>query len=198
MVQLLRCTLHPTSFLSNTDSYENCRDAPCTKFLWDKIFANALKVATSAMLSLTQEKNLRIKFSLMGAGGEIGKNFLLVKISSCTVLSFLYYFCSYYPCLCIFCTTIPTFIFIWNDFYTYFCYFIFTVYCEATAGSPFLWMDGLIVAVLLIRSNWLIELQKTASINFIDKTFQLVVSLFLLSQNWETKRNSWFKNHNNE
>ena len=61
MILQLRCALHSTSFLSNTVSYENCRDqmhlVPYSgEYLWDKVFANAVKVAISAMLSLTQEK----------------------------------------------------------------------------------------------------------------------------------------------
>ena len=61
-----------------------------TENLWDKIFANAVKVAISTMQSLTQEKNSQIKLLLMRAGGKIGENLLPVKVSSSTVLLYRY------------------------------------------------------------------------------------------------------------
>ena len=44
-------------------------------------------VAISAMQSLIQEKNLQINISPMRAGGKLGENILLVKISGCTVVT---------------------------------------------------------------------------------------------------------------
>ena len=49
----------------------------------DKIFVNTVKVAISSIQSLTQEIKFVDKFRV---GREIGKNFLLVKTSSHTVL----------------------------------------------------------------------------------------------------------------
>ena len=62
--------------------------SPATFVLFcGKFFTHAVKVAISSMQSLTQDKkNLRVKFLPMRAGGEIGENFLLVKISTYMVL----------------------------------------------------------------------------------------------------------------
>ena len=56
--------------------------------LRDKSFTNAIKVTTSAMQSLTQKKKFVDKIfanESRRAGGEVGENFLVAKISSCTV-----------------------------------------------------------------------------------------------------------------
>ena len=61
-------------------------------FYWTKyrqthlpLYCNAVKVTISSMIVNTGQKNTRIKILPMRTGGEIGKIFLVVKISSYTV-----------------------------------------------------------------------------------------------------------------
>ena len=57
-------------------------------FLRDKIFVNVVKGPhiCYAIFNTGDKKNSWIKFSPMRINGEIGENFLLAKVSSCTIL----------------------------------------------------------------------------------------------------------------